>query len=188
MIGLLFRRAQATVDNAIGLAVSRAIVATPFLIAGGFAVAALQVRLHREFDPEIANLLLAGLFLVVGFITLIVVNVRMRASAGAQEPAAAPAQTSAAEPAAEALSLDLHPQDRELLAAALTSVAPLALPSIIGIVMRNLPALLAAAAALFAVYRLALAPDDAEANEPNQDGSSGPGAQAAPGSQAAQAA
>ena len=36
MLGSLFRRAQATVDNAIEHLVSRALVAIPFLIAAGF--------------------------------------------------------------------------------------------------------------------------------------------------------
>lgn len=164
MIGWIFRRAQATVDNAIGIAVARAIVAIPFLIAAAFGVAALQVRLHREFDPEIVNLLLAGVFCVVGIIAFLVVDTKsptVPASVPADQVAADAAPLEA-QSAGDGLKLDLDPQDRELLAAALTSVAPLALPSIMKIVMRNLPALLALAAAIFAMYRLALRDPDQE--------------------------
>ena len=66
MFGMLFRRAQATVDRAIDGLVTRAIVAIPFLVAGGFGTAALALRLNREFGAETASLIMAGGFVGLG--------------------------------------------------------------------------------------------------------------------------
>lgn len=158
MLGAIFRRAQVTVDNAIGLAFSRALIATPFLIAAAFAVAALSVRLHREFDAEIANLMLAGLFVVVGIITAGVVSLRNNTGAVAdtaapvlEQQAATSGDAATAAPGLE--GLNMSPEDRELLLAALTTTAPMALPVVFRVLWRNLPIMLAIGAALFMIFR-----------------------------------
>ena len=68
MLGTIFRKAQATVDNAIGQIVTSTIVAVPFLVGGGFASAALWQRLERNLGAEQANLIMAGVFLTIGLI------------------------------------------------------------------------------------------------------------------------
>lgn len=160
MFAALMNRAQATVDNAIGQVVNRAIVAIPFILAGAFATAALAFRLVREFGPETANLILAGLFLVLGLIGAVVFRSR-------------PAVVSAEEPLPEALSgseeaktsnIPLDAPDRELLMAAFTSAAPIAVPALLRTIMRNLPLVLAILSALFVLTRPSEEP--AEATHP----------------------
>lgn len=148
MFSALMNRAQATVDNAIGQVVNRAIIAIPFLLAGAFATAALAFRLVREFGPETANLMLAGLFLVLGIFCAIIFRTRP-AVATAEEPVPESLAGSADAEAAPAL----EGPDRELLMAALTSAAPIALPSLIRAIMRNLPLVVAILSALFVLTR-----------------------------------
>jgi hypothetical protein len=76
MLGSLFRRAQATVDNAIDDVVNRALVAIPFLIAAGFGTAALSMGLNREFGAETGSLILAGAFVVIGGLAALIVHSR----------------------------------------------------------------------------------------------------------------
>jgi len=148
---MLFRRAQATVDHAIDSLINRAIVAIPFLIAGGFGTAALAIRLNRDYGPEMGSLILAGLFAALGLVVALVVRSRSEAPADTQG-AAQEAPDSAEAAAAEAAeSNDLSGVDRELIMAALSSAAPLAIPAIVRTVGRNLPLIAAVAAAAFVI-------------------------------------
>lgn len=145
MLGSLFRRAQATVDNAIDHAVNRALVAIPFLIAAGFGTAALSMRLNREFGSETGSLILAGGFVLVGLVVALIVHSRSSKPTQAVEDA-----TEAAEGTADAAADSaMASVDRELLTAALTTAAPIALPGLLRAVMRNLPIVAAVAAAAF---------------------------------------
>jgi hypothetical protein len=149
MLGSLFRRAQATVDNAIDHIVSRAIVAIPFLIAAGFGTAALSMRLNREFGPETGSLMLAAGFVVVGLFVALIVH--SRSSKPTETVAeAAEATERVAEDTADAAMANV---DRELLMAALTTAAPVALPGLLRALMRNLPIVATVAAAAFIMSR-----------------------------------
>lgn len=183
MFGHLFRRAQATVDNAIGMAISRALVAIPFLVAAAFGVAALSVRLNRHYDPEIANLILAGLFTVVGAITALLVYGR----SPAETPVAAETSIAAAasEAPAAAEPLKLSAEDKDLLVAALSTAAPMALPGLLQLIWRNLPLLLAVGVALFTLLR---ATGAAESEPTTSDGGGNSGEGRDSGVQAARAA
>jgi biotin carboxylase len=149
MLGSLFRRAQATVDNAIEHLVSRALVAIPFLIAAGFGTAALSMRLNREFGPETGSMILAAGFVVIGLIVAMAVNSR---SAKPDEVVNEADETveRASDDASDPAMANV---DRELLMAALTTAAPMALPGLLRVVMRNLPIVAAVAAAAFIMTR-----------------------------------
>lgn len=149
MLGSLFRRAQATVDNAIDNAVNRALVVIPFLIAAGFGTAALSMRLNREFGAEMGSLILAGGFVLVGLVVALIVRSR---SSKPTETAAEAAETVDRE-AEQAADPAMANVDRELLMAALTTAAPIALPGLLRAVMRNLPIVAAIAAAGFIMSR-----------------------------------
>lgn len=149
MLGSLFRRAQATVDNAIDHAVNRALVAIPFIVAAGFGTAALSMRLNREFGAETGSLILAGGFMVVGLLVALIVHSR---PANPAEPVTEAAET-ADRAADEAADPALANVDRELLMAALTTAAPLALPALLRALGRNLPIVAAVAAAGFIMSR-----------------------------------
>lgn len=150
MFGSLFRRAQATVDNAIGQIVNRAIVAIPFLVAAGFGTAAIAMRLNRELGPETASLVLAGAFAVLGILTAIVVFSRQERPTVASGEPGGEATNSETMAGADATMADV---DRELLMAALTTAAPVAIPGLLRTLGRNLPLVAAVAAAAFLIAR-----------------------------------
>jgi hypothetical protein len=148
MLGSLFRRAQATVDNVIDHAVNRALVVIPFLIAAGFGTAALSMRLNREFGAETGSLILAGGFVLLGLVVALVVHLRSSKPADTDETA----ETVDGDPE-QAADPAMANVDRELLMAALTTAAPIALPGLLRAVMRNLPIVAAIAAAGFIMLR-----------------------------------
>jgi hypothetical protein len=148
---LQFRRAEASVDNAIAVALARALVALPFLIAAGFATAGLATYLYREFGSETGNIVMAGVFIVVGAITAGVVASRSRAADASNASPTVNAERQAENGDAEAPLLD--PMDREVVAATLAAVAPMAIPLVVRVVVRNLPLVAAVAAAGFILSR-----------------------------------
>jgi len=152
MLQSLFRRAEATVDNAIAVALVRALVALPFLISAGFATAALAAYLYREFGSETGNIVMAGVFIVVGAITAAVVAARSKApDAGTASSATQPDERRTENADPEAPLLD--PMDREVVAATLAAIGPMAIPFVVRAVVRNLPLVAAVAAAGFILSR-----------------------------------
>lgn len=164
MFSAIFNRAQATVDNAIGQVVNRAIIAVPFIIASGFATATVFIRLNREFGSETATLYMAGAFAVIGLVTTAVFSPRATAVTEAAQPAAAVENSGSA---AEAVTPPLSQTDKELLYAALSSAAPIALPGLVRLVVRNWAIIAAILAAVFVLTREAEAPAPAERPAPN---------------------
>ena len=76
MFASLFKRAEASVDNAVGDLGNRIVIAVPFLIALGFGAYSLSLTWIRFYGPEVGNLLVAAAFSVVGLIAAIVVKTR----------------------------------------------------------------------------------------------------------------
>jgi hypothetical protein len=72
----LISDAKAAAGAVIVKYVARASVAIPFLIAAGFATAALTVMLVDRYGAQVAYLLLAGGFTVIGAVAALVVTVR----------------------------------------------------------------------------------------------------------------
>lgn len=164
MFSALIHRAQASVDNAIGQVINRAIIAIPFFVAAAFATAALAFRLVREFGPEAANLMLAGIFLVIGVISAIIFRVRPTGQAAVSEQL--PEALTDSE-GVETASGPMDAPDRELLMAALTSAAPVALPALIRAILRNLPLVVAILSALFVLTRPTEEQGASEASAPS---------------------
>ncbi len=165
MFGSIFRRAQATVDNAISQFVYAVIVAVPLLIATGFGTAALLRHLDREFGTDTAYLILAGVFAMMSLIAMLVLNIRPRSVAAAAEPVADEASDASTADQLGAMSSS----DRELLMSALTTAGPYALPGLLRIVMRNLPLILAVLAAVFVMTRPAGASDTEAGLQPGME-------------------
>lgn len=150
MFHALFRRAEVAIEHSIGQIAIRLLVATPFLIAAGFATAALSLRLAREYGQETANLLLAGLFLLVGLLIGIVAALQAPAMPAPEAAAAGEGPSDHPRPTD---NTDLSSADRELLMAALASVAPVAIPVLAQRLLRNLPLIAAVGAAVFVMTR-----------------------------------
>ena len=151
MLESLRRWAQSTVDRAIDEVVTRAIVVIPFLIAIGFGTAALSIRLNRELGPETGSLIMAAAFAGVGLLAALVVYLRSESPATGNDEEGADGSSPDAQAATE--SPNLANVDRELITAALTSAAPLAMPGLVQMAMRNLPLIAAVVAAVFVISR-----------------------------------
>lgn len=158
MFGFIVKKAQATVDNAIGQVVNGVLVAVPLLVAAGFGTAALLRYLDRHYGTDAAYLILACGFGVLSLVALLVMNARSRSA-----PADAETQA-AAEPAEDENIVEklgsISKTDRELLLSALTTAGPYALPGLLRVVVRNLPLILAVLAAVFVMTR----PDEGAGN------------------------
>jgi hypothetical protein len=152
MFQSLFRRAEVAIEHTVGNVVTRVLIAVPFLIAMGFGTAALSLRLNREFDAETANLILAGLFALAGLVAAMIFAARSSTSKRESASSAAEAVPEQPDPAG---GPKLSDTDRELVLAALTTAAPIALPQVTRLVMRNLPLLAAIGAAFFVMTRSA---------------------------------
>src|SRR6478672_7291003 len=150
MFAALIHKAQATIDNVLGLALGRVITAIPFIIAAGFGTAALSVWMNRQFGAELGNLIVAILFCVVGAITAAVVKAKteptMEETSEAERLASEPGDSKTAKP-------PLSSVDHELLITALTTATPIALPRLIKMVLRNLPLLTVVGITAFVLTR-----------------------------------
>lgn len=163
MFGFVFRKAQATVDSAVGQLVNGLIMAVPFLVAFGFATAALAEWLHGLLDPMVANLVLACVFLVLG--SLLAIALRSRPNAIEEDVAAA--GTDAAGTDEEKLRAHAFTEaDRELFMATASSLGPVLLPLLMRNLSKILPIVLALVAAGFVIYRTLDEPDSEAGVQP----------------------
>jgi hypothetical protein len=149
MFQSLFKRAEVAIEQTVGNVIARIVVAVPFLVAGGFGTAALASRLNRDYDPQTANLIMAAIFLAIGVIAAIVVAFRPTAAVASAEAVSAADPIDGPDPT----SKPMGDVDRELLMAALTTAAPMALPLVSRMLVRNLPIIAAVGAALFVMTR-----------------------------------
>jgi hypothetical protein len=149
MFAALFNRAQVTVDNAIGQALTRIVMAAPFVVAAAFGTAAATLWLSRVYGAEAAYMILAAAYVVVGFF---IMGVLWRPSPAVTASAAPEAVTAAATEDAR-VDPALSAADRELVAAAVTAIAPLAAPTLVPLLLRNLPLIALVLAVGFMVLR-----------------------------------
>ncbi|MGD9802247.1 MAG: hypothetical protein AB7E81_06480 [Hyphomicrobiaceae bacterium] len=151
MLQSLFRRAEATVDNAIASVLARALVAIPFLVAAGFGTAALAIYVYDNLGLATGNLVLAIVFCVLGLITAAFVAARSRSPSGSEQRAEdGEPERSDGQAGSKPL---LDSIDQDVMAAVASAAAPLAIPIVLRTVMRNLPLIAAIAAAGFILSR-----------------------------------
>lgn len=150
MFARLFRRAEASVDNAIGDIGNRLIVAVPFLIAIGFATTSLSITLNKAYGPEIGNLIVAGVFCTFGIIAALILRTRTGSRAKAMEAAAEETPKTEAEIETGAAGSIF---DDETVMAVVSSAAPVIVPALIRTGLKNWPLLLSIAAGLYVVSR-----------------------------------
>lgn len=151
MFASLFRKAQATVDNAVSQVVNRLIVVVPFVVALGFATAAAFAWLSESYGTQMASLLLACGYAAIGGVLALSIY-----PTSADEEATSVVSTTEDAPASrsdEASSDGLDNLDHELLMKTLASAAPIAVPLILRNVVRHLPILMAVASAAYVLSR-----------------------------------
>jgi len=164
----LFKRAERSLDSVVAKFVGRALVAVPLLVAGGFATAALTVKLVALYGHVTAYALMAALFGVIGLVTMAIVGIEQHPANGAaaDEPEAKTDEATDGSPDVGDL---FTPEMRTMLA----SVAPAALPGLLRGVGRNAPLILVLALVTFVISRFSEPPEgeaasdgDAPAEEP----------------------
>jgi high-affinity Fe2+/Pb2+ permease len=149
MFSGLLHRAQVGVDRAIGQAVNWALVAVPFAVAAGFATASGYLRLADRFGSQDATLYVALGYLIAGVLLWLV----LRAPAAVPQEAAVDAAPVSQQDAVASQEPLLGDSERELLLAALTSAAPVALPGVFRAISKNWALLIAILAAIFVMTR-----------------------------------
>jgi hypothetical protein len=140
MFGLnfVFRKAQATVDNAMAKLVWTMLMVVPLIVAVGFGTAAVSTYLHRIYEPEVADLIVAGAYGALAIVMAIAYALRTPETAESEE---AKAQEEVDASPNLSQSSMLGDAEREMIIAALTTAAPFALPRLMSVAFRNLPVL-----------------------------------------------
>lgn len=169
ILGSLFRRAEDAVGSILDQALARVLVAVPLLVAAGFATAAASGYLNARYGSETGNLIMAAVF---GVLSLMV------AAYVATWPAVQAAQAEAERAEADKVTADgeasaggagsssteaMSQSERELFSSVLASAAPIALPGMIRILLRNIPLLLAIVLAGYVLSRQDDTPGPGEA-------------------------
>ena len=72
MFQALMQKAQGAVDAVVGKVLTRAAVAIPIVIAAGFGIAALTVKLSQAYGPALSYTMMAGLFVAISGLTAVV--------------------------------------------------------------------------------------------------------------------
>jgi hypothetical protein len=153
MFGALFRRAEATVDNAISALVLRLLVVAPFVVAAGFATAAASIYLNRELGAQAGYLVMASVFAIFGLLAAAFVAARPGSPTAEDQQAVSAGPADDAGTATNSQPPSLAPVDRELLTTALAAVGPAALPALARGIAKNLPLVAAVAVAAFVLSR-----------------------------------
>lgn len=153
MFQAVFRRAEVAVENAIGSIVVRLVVAVPFMLAAGFGIAAFWMYLSRSYGAESAAMMMGGGFLLLGILAGVVAGMRSPIGETSDETQTSEPVDALGRSTSSDEALDMSKVDKDLLKAALTSIAPVAVPHVARMVVRNLPVIAALGAALFLYLR-----------------------------------
>lgn len=164
MFQAVIHRAQVAVDRTIDQAINRTVSIIPFLVAAGYITASLTTYFTQEFGSVVGNLFMAAIFFAIG---LIIAGLMYARKAPPESLDAVEAEASSAESPATATASPGAPGpiDSEILATALKSAAPLALPELLRLMVRNLPLLAILSAFLFLISR----PSTTAAGEAHND-------------------
>lgn len=154
MLQGIFSRAQSAINETLADAAGKALMAVPFVLAIGFAIAALYLRIAREYGAETATMVMALLWLTIGIaISAILALRRAHAAPSDTSDREAEIESETASGSTASSAASFTTAERDLLLAALTSAAPIALPQLLRILLRNLPLLAAIGAAIFVLTR-----------------------------------
>jgi hypothetical protein len=156
IMGSLFRRAENAVENILDQALARIMVAVPLLVAAGFATAAASGYLNARYGSETGNLIMAAGFTVLGLLVAGYVATWSSGQSAAEAEADASGSASNGEQVESSVTgqpASMSESERELFNAMLASAAPIALPGLIRILLRNIPLLLAVLVSAYVLSR-----------------------------------
>lgn len=163
IFGSLIRRAEDAVENIVDQALARVLIAVPLIIAAGFATAAGSNYLNARYGPELGNLLMAAVFVVLGLGVAGYVALKSKKTGDASEDAQQTGAPEAIGEPASGASAPLSSSERELMNSVFASAAPVAIPGLVRMLLRNIPLVLALIAAVYILTRNAEGAQSAEA-------------------------
>lgn len=166
IFGSVIRRAEHAVENILDQALARVIVAIPLLIAAGFATASASAFLNARYGVEWGNLILAGVFGFIGLVAAVAVTAKSSSKPTVSEAVEPVSAFGSSGEEASGSNAPLSSSEKELMNAMLTSAAPIALPGLIRLILRNIPLVLAILAAVFVMTRSNGEASRAESSEP----------------------
>ena len=158
MFASLFKRAEASVDSALGELGNRVLIAIPFIVAIGFAAASFSSFANRTYGPEIGNLIVAAAFVLLGFVVAVIVKMRKRSTAS-------PSMEEEAVPE-EPLHTGPSFLEDDKVMSIVSAAAPIVLPAMLRTATKNWPLILAAAAGLYVFSRSDNAGSAAQSSPP----------------------
>jgi hypothetical protein len=150
------------VGSIIGRYLARASVAVPFLIAGGFAIAAITLMLVERYGQVAAYWIMAGALAVMGALAALVVTVKEQEEDAAEQAAETSETTASSATAAVAEAAAQNPMALLTMLSALPA-GPASIVPVLRMVARNLPLVVLLAAITFLVWPKATAEADQDA-------------------------
>jgi len=153
----LFKRAEASVDSALGELGNRVLIAIPFIVAIGFAAASFSSFANRTYGPEIGNLIVAAAFVLLGFVVAVIVKRKRSTASPSMEEEAVPE---------EPLHTGPSFLEDDKVMSIVSAAAPIVLPAMLRTATKNWPLILAAAAGLYVFSRSDNAGSAAQSSPP----------------------
>jgi len=136
----IINNAKAAAGSIVAKYAARASVAVPFIVALGFATAAVTLMLVERFGHQNAYFMVAGGFTVIGLLAALIVRTKEHDEVTAEAHATAADTAGIATNAAGAAAVQMP---LALLGALFSSpVGPSSLLSLVGVIGRNLPLVL----------------------------------------------
>ena len=157
IFGSIIRRAENAVESMLDQALGRVLVAIPLLVAAGFATASASIFVNNRYGPELGYLIMAAAFTVLALV--VAAYVAAKSSGGALQTEAVETPASSESTLQESLTGStaepLTTSERDLLNSMLASAAPIAVPGITRLLLRNLPLVVAIIVAIYVFTRKA---------------------------------
>lgn len=134
----VFNYAASFAGSLIAGYLARASVAVPFIVAFGFAIAALSLMLNDRFGHRDAYLIVAGTFTVLGLFAALIVRGKERAEVAEEKPL----NTETSDVGADGTKAAAVGMPFAILGTILTTLGPAPFLSVLNVFARNLPLLL----------------------------------------------
>jgi hypothetical protein len=148
----LLNDAKSAMGSLIARYLARASVAVPFLIAAGFAIAAITLMLVEQYGQVTAYWIMAGALAMIGALASLVVSVKEQGEEAAEQAAAETADSSAS--TATAAVAEAAAQNPMALLTMLSALpmGPASLVPALRLVARNIPLVVLLAAITFLLW------------------------------------
>jgi hypothetical protein len=148
----LLNDAKSAMGSIIARYLARASVAVPFLIAAGFAIAAITLMLVEQYGQVTAYWIMAGALALIGALASLVVSVKEQGEEAAEQAAAETADSSASTATAAVAEAAVQNPMALLTMLSALPMGPASLMPALRLVARNIPLVVLLAAITFLLW------------------------------------